>query len=298
MEYFLLVISVFLGTTKSILSKTVKSPNERAHRTLFSNAVMFTVAFIVVTLIGMRSFDSIQNVPFFLSLGYAICTVGGQVALMQAVSMGSVSISSLFYSCGFLLPTLFGTIYYTENFHFLQGIGIFLIVIAFLLSIEKSDKKFSVKWLIYALLGLFFSGMVGIIQKLFVKEYQEVSLDIFLSVSFAFMIFLSGMLYAILLIYAKKKASDTSLEKSKTAGKTWIALIVLGGTIGLANKLNTYLTGVLPSVVSFPVINGGTIFLTSIVSMSLFKEKLSVKQKVAIVIGIVAILCIGIGKTL
>lgn len=296
MEYPLLMGSVALGTTKSILSKLVKEKNEKAYKTLFSNIIMFTVSFIVVTAMGFHSLNGYQGVPLLLAILYGVCTVGGQIALMQAVTIGPVSISSLFYSCGFLLPTIFGTIYYKENFHFLQGIGIGLTLLAFLLSIEKEEKGFDFKWLGAAILGLIFSGAVGIIQKLFVKEYPHVALDSFLSASFAFMIVFS--VAAFLVLYLKDKKKDGFQQKLAIKKKNIIFLCVLGLVIGLANKLNTYLTGILPSAVSFPVINGGTIFITSIVSMLLFKEKLSLKQKIAIIIGIVAIICIGISKNL
>ena len=155
MEYLLLVVSVFLGMTKSILSKTVKEENEPIYKTLFSNIVMFSVAFVVVTLMAINSLKYILDLPIILALLYAAFTVAAQISFMQAVSLGPVSISSLFYSCGFLLPTIFGTIYYKENFHILQGIGIAFIIVAFYFSVDTSQRKCNIKWLIFALLGLF-----------------------------------------------------------------------------------------------------------------------------------------------
>ena len=68
--------------------------------------------------------------------------------------------------------------------------------------------------------------------------------------------------------------------------------------MGLVNKTNTYLSGVLPSVIVFPVINGGVILATTIVSRFIFKEKLSLLQKAGLAVGALGIVCIAIGKLL
>ena len=87
----------------------------------------------------------------------------------------------------------------------LQLGGIALVIVAFLLSTEKGGKQLNWKWFISALLGLLFSGCVGIIQKIFVKEYVGVSLDLFLSASFGFMVLLSGLAFCFLYFNEKGK---------------------------------------------------------------------------------------------
>ena len=74
--------------------------------------------------------------------------------------------------------------------------------------------------------------------------------------------------------------------------------IPLGVIIGGLNLLNTYLSGVLPSVVVFPAINGGAIFLTTLLSAIVFKEKPTKRQTLALVIGIGAILLIALSQLL
>ena len=64
------------------------------------------------------------------------------------------------------------------------------------------------------------------------------------------------------------------------------------------NKTNTYLSGVLPSVLVFPITNGGVILATTLLSVLFFKEKLSLLQKIGLVIGILGIFSITIGKAI
>jgi drug/metabolite transporter (DMT)-like permease len=73
-----------------------------------------------------------------------------------------------------------------------------------------------------------------------------------------------------------------------------VSATVLGGIMGTANLLNTYLAGVFSSVITFPVVNGGRILLTSVLVPFLFKEKTSRLQKTGIILGFIAILLIAL----
>ena len=85
---------------------------------------------------------------------------------MEAVETGSVSVSSLFYSCGFIIPTIWENVYYKEGMNLLHIFGILFIFASFVLSSRlKKDKGFKVVWLA-ALGGTLFSGLVGVAQKL------------------------------------------------------------------------------------------------------------------------------------
>lgn len=85
---------------------------------------------------------------------------------MKAVETGSVSVSSLFYSCGFIIPTIWENVYYKEGINLLHIFGILFIFASFALSSRlKKDKGFKVGWLA-ALGGTLFSGLVGVVHKL------------------------------------------------------------------------------------------------------------------------------------
>ena len=65
---------------------------------------------------------------------------------------------------------------------------------------------------------------------------------------------------------------------------------VIGGlTCAVANIINLKLAIEVPSVVFFPIYSGGLIMTNALVSSFWFKEKLSARQKIAFVIGFVAV---------
>ena len=306
MEYVLLAVAVLLGASKNMFTKIVKKKTVTFFDTMKMNVITFAVALVTVFFIGITSIKTTFQVPWLLVICYAVCTLGSQIALMKAVELGPVAISSLFYSCGFMLPTIFGSVYYKEEINALHILGIVLTIGSFILSTKKEEgRRVNFTWLIAALGGLFFSGMVGIMQKLFTTEYVQYKLDNFLFVAFSCIILMSAIAMLFAWLFNKNVKPDRTMDSSmdcRTKGnallKQYGFTIALGAVMGLVNKTNTYLSGVLPSVIVFPIINGGVILSTTVLSMLIFKEKLSKRQKAGLLIGIVGIISITIGKAM
>ena len=98
MEYVLLAVAVLLGASKNMFTKIVKKKTVTLFDTMKMNIITFAVALVTVFFIGITSIKTTFQVPWLLVICYAICTLGSQIALMKAVELGPVAISSLFYS--------------------------------------------------------------------------------------------------------------------------------------------------------------------------------------------------------
>ena len=70
--------------------------------------------------------------------------------------------------------------------------------------------------------------------------------------------------------------------------------VVCGLFVAIINKINLYLSGQMPSIIFFPIVNGGVIILSSAIAVAVFGEKLSLKQKLGIIVGIVSVCLLGI----
>ena len=149
MKYLLLVISVFTGSAKSLLTKQIKSKEENYSQLFIDNTIAFFTTLIAIFVVSFFSNQSLfYQLPIFLAMCYAFCTLLSQICLLLATGSGSVSISSLFYSCGFIIPTFFGAIKYGEKITALHVVAILMIVASFFLSASKDkEKKFNLKWL-------------------------------------------------------------------------------------------------------------------------------------------------------
>ena len=72
-------------------------------------------------------------------------------------------------------------------------------------------------------------------------------------------------------------------------------MLISGVCVAVNNKLNLYLSGVIDSVIFFPVVNGGGLVLTTLASLLIFKERLRAKQWIGILFGIASVLCLCVG---
>ena len=319
MNWLLLFAAVLLGSAKVILSRIIKKQTKSAVLTLLFNSIFFLIACIIVTLVGISSMRLAGSVPFGLAVAYAASTVTSQILIMVALENGSVSLSSLFSSCGFILPSLWGWIQFHESVSVLHIIGLLVVLSAFVLATDfRKTKKFNWKWFLAATGSMIFAGVTGIVQKEFVAVSAPEVLYPFLSIALLMATALCGITGAVAAVgkYKKEKFLSASFEdtagaeggteqtseepeairkKTRPLSKPVVFVFILGIVMGFLHLMNTYLTRVFPTIIIFPVLNGGIIVITTLVSALLFREKLTIRQGISILCGIAGILLISFG---
>lgn len=301
--YLLLALNVSFAVTRSILIKNVKKA-ENGFRSIRFNVMLFVVAVVAMLPLVLSDIEGFSDQPLYLSAIYGVALIGSIVCSVESIACGPVSLSLLFYQSGFLIPTVFGALYFNENMSALSITGLVLVVLSLAITIDRSDKKFSVKWLSLSVSGLVFCGLLGIVQKLFgkYKTAHPAAGQIhftFISLSFALIIALITMLVAYYFPAKANRAIDSETNNEqieRPSAKKCVFVIVIGVLLSAVNVLNTILAGKLPSVVFFPVFNVGVIVLSTIVSALLLKERPSLKQIVSIALGSFAIIIIALGQ--
>lgn len=285
MEYILTFLSVVLGTGKNIISKLGSNYFSNIADCMKLNMVTSLLACAVFGLAAGGRFAGEKDTIFFiLSFLYGLCTLFSQVFYIAAVKGGAVSICSLIYSCGFIIPTVFAAIFFKESVTPLKIIGISLLTVCTVTVSYKKEKTKEYKWLIPACLAMLSSGGVGVLQKIVRNSYPQWNIDEYLFFAFAFMFFLScfGM----------------AANKGKSNGysvKYAVCTMLLSVCVAGANKLNLYLSGVLSGVVFFPCVNGGCLIASSLMSGLIFKERFDIKKIIAISGSIIAIILVSCG---
>ncbi len=287
MEYVLLILSVFLATTKSLLSKVVEKKSQ--HR---FNGIVFGLGSIILLVVAIIKGFTFSFETLIYALIYSVFALGSQLFFYNATRLGDVGVSSLVYYCGFVIPTVFSAIVWSEEIGIFRIIGIVMILLSFVLATEKKEEKGGIKWLINALGGLLCSGAVGIVQKLYMKSAVSGEISVMLFEAFAFVSLISFALYLILErknIKAEEKAEEKTEEKPLKRAFPFIVIGLMVCANAFANLINGILAGALPGVIFFPAVNGGSILLASIGGILLFKEKPTPRKLISIITGIVAI---------
>ena len=287
MAYFVLFASVFVDTIKNIFLNMFGKDYTKTYQDAFLfNAVCSIGALLLLICIGPEF--SISSYSMILAFFFALVTAMAQFFLLMSMATGSMSFSVLFSYLGLVVPTLYSIFVGGQSVKAYQIVGLLLMIVTLYLCVgAKNETKITLKWIIYSVASFLAWGGVGLIQYLHQSSPHKEEISGFLIWSFVMMTIMFIVMY-----FIARRVTDEKPKYIVKSNATWIALGA-GVIVGATNKVNLYLSGVLPSIVFFPIINGGVIILSGIASILVFKEKLNKKQILGIILGIVSICLLG-----
>ncbi|MDF2673778.1 MAG: hypothetical protein K0R09_2043 [Clostridiales bacterium] len=212
----------------------------------------------------------VTGVFFFLSFIY----------YQKSVNENGASLSGTFGKLGILIPMLVSIFIWKELPNALQWIGIFLAITSILMVNLSFNSKTPAKINPTLILLFLFGGIAEFQNKLFQKytiiEYK----DIFLFCVF-FTSFIISLVYTI-----------------RSKDKVKVRDILVGLLVGIPNLFSSYFLilalDLIPTSVAFPLYSAGSIIFISLGSLILYKERLTLKNKLAIFLVIIALVLINI----
>ncbi len=288
MNNFLLAVSLCCGVGKNLLSKAGEQSFSGLRGLMRANMV---TAALAICFFAWQSIGAPQNglgLLVILAVCYGIFTLGSQSLYILAVKQGSVSICSLIYSSSFLLPTIYSVFRFSETVTLSKAMGIALMLLAILLVSKSkgSPARTGRTQVVYALLAMLCAGLVGVLQKEFGTRFLPEQLPVFLCVAFLTMLVCSLLLD---LGAARHGQAAPPLNAA-----FWLPALLLGLCVTVANQLNTFLASALPGILFFPVLNGGCILFSALLSAIIFHEHIPLRTWLGISVGIGAIVCIAV----
>lgn len=288
MNYMILAISMlaclFGGLIKKICGNRFENKDAMYQ---FYNAVISIISALVLIVVS----DNLKISAYTILLGiiFGVITALQSVFNMKAFEKGPYSYTTVIVSLSTIIPALSGYFFWDEMISSVQVIGILLMLLCFICSVNFNGekKKSSVAWLVYTFITFVCTGLIGVMQKIHQKSAYKQELDGFLVIAFfiSFLYSVIGFLHA---NRSGRKWEKTIIKKEITL--TIIVFMVMAGVcVAANNKMNLYLSGVMDSAIFFPTVNGGGLVLSTIASQILFKEKLSKRQWIGVAFGIVAV---------
>lgn len=239
---------------------------------------------------------AVSPATLFYAIIYGINWVLLAVVNNLALKTGPLSYTSVIISLSLVIPTFSGWLFWGERISALQLIGIIFMIMFFVLSNEKSedDKKAKKIWYVYVTVAFVSNGFCGIIQKLHQSSSGAEQTTGFVFTALLISIVISTPLMLFFKGKERKNRPSENSEGLKTGSKTkYIVLLLLltaGVCSGLVNQINLYLVGIMDSAVFFPVVNGGNLILTMLLSVTAFKEKPTSKQWLGLAMGMTAVI--------
>ena len=281
MNALLLITTLISLTIRELVGKIYTKKIDGGVHTYAVLAGLGTILFFFVTS-GILNFQT-GILPYAILFGVSYLLSG--IYTLKALATGSLSLTALIINCALILPTLYGLIILKEQGSFFLYIGVALLFAALVL-VNKSSEKTPVtgKWLLYVTIAFFAGGMCSIAQKAQQEAFGGAGKNELMILSLGIVI-VTNLVLALL-----KERERIRLYAAKA-----VVTGFPGGIInGVINLFVMIMLGRMPTSTVFPLISGGGIILTHIVSRMFYKEKLSRRQTVGFIIGILSVIFLNL----
>ena len=266
-----------------ILNKVCKKDLPTTNHTYRFNTLMYAVCIILFGILAISGGFSLFTAG--LGLLFGVVTALSNYYKMQSLSTGPMHITLLITTSSMIIPTMSG-VFFGEDFSLPKLCLVFVLIFFIYLSLEKkSGTKINGRWLVFCALAFVFQGSIGVLQKVHQSSSHKAETG-----SFLFIAFICSLVYSLI------RSRSTSYKSLGFTRKLFVFALICGVCTFLMNFLNLRLSGLLPSQLFFPLINGSAIILSSLASIVIFKEKLNKKQIVGLCGGILSLVAICLVK--
>lgn len=231
---------------------------------------------------------------FILKFGiiFGIATMAMSLLRTFAAKEGPLGHTSLIVTLSSVITAASGCIFWHERLTLFKVIGIILMVICFIFSIDlsnKENKQKTLKWFMFSILAMLATVGVGLIQKIQQESTYKSNFGTFLFAAFVAETIISFALY-----FIEKQRNKTIEVKFYINLKYIICMLISGICIGTANITAVILTGRVDTALVFPIVNGVPLMGNIVLGMILFNERIQKRQLIGIASGILAIACLCI----
>lgn len=281
----LILCLCILATSKVMLQGgfAKKSVNTFMDAVCFNGIIFFFAAFVFAKDIFNGNFA-----VFLFGTVFGCLTVFFQLSYIKAMSYGNVSLTVLIVNLSMIIPVSVSVLAFDEQLTVTKVLGFLLIVITLFMSVDKKGKSENLKkWILPVMLAFLINGALSVLQQIFGKTVWQNEKSAFTAWSYIIATVLSLIMY----LFMKLKGKNTTFKvKPRVLG---IGMCI-GAILGVFQFLYTGAVTTIDGLLLFPVYNGGTLILSSVAGVVLLKDKLTVKQIIGILTGIVGIVIINL----
>ena len=208
---------------------------------------------------------------------------------MLALRSGTVALSSLFGTAGLIVPCIAGIFLFNAPMSWGQWLGVAIFFVAAYLMITSSSKiacKFTFKTFLLLLGVMFTNGFTMLAQQMFTFYVPEGDVSVFSFLSFGIV----GIFMIIMAIITSARSEHT--EGDKLTPSIMGMALLLAIAVFIINQLAKLSTAFVSQVVLFTFINGGSTIIAAIVAAVCFRERLTVRSVLGIIIGVASMVII------
>ena len=300
MGYLYLVLALAFGITKAYCGKRSSFAATSSYNSVLINTVRMTLCVLIGAVIvlasGIHSLLLTTPKLILFSLLCAVGTAAFTVSWILAVRTLAYMLVEVFVMAGVVIPLTLCSIIYKEPIGTVQIVGVLLLLVAVYLmcTYKKAEKVvLSAKSFLLLLLCSASSGLCDFSQKLYAKEIKNVDVSVFNLYTY---IFAAIILFSIFLIFQRKQKRKG--ETPPPTGTIVKPIIHYVSIMAVALFLNAYFKTMsakyLDAILLYPLSNGCAVILSLLMSIFIFKEKITAKGILGIALAVISIILINV----
>ena len=283
-----LILAILFSTGVFVAMRLFKRFGLDNHQALMWNYVFATGTGFVVC----ESYETIPQIvaePWFgLSILTGFWFIFTYLLMTASTQRSGVTVTSLSSKLSVVLPILAGVIFLHEKLNLVASVGIVLALVALVLVVggrnNKTDgrdvsRKVSMILPIFIFFG---TGTGDILMK--ITEQQNTVGNLGFMIAFIYFV---ALVFGIIIVVWDLVKGKSKWEWKNAAG---------GIGLGVINYFSTYCVyyamRCFDNVVLFPIYNIGVVSLTALTGWLLFKEKLTLKNYIGLIIALIAVILI------
>ena len=283
----LLSLSIILGGGRTILSKSISGMPFGERGFFAMQATIFATGAVLLFAVNPSAFSGLLPISLLYGAIYSALSVTSQWCYTVALRRGEASICGTVYSMGFVMPTLAGMFFWSEEVSLPKILGIIIVIPTLIISGMKGKSSPMQKaalgnaYIIPLCIAMLAAGTLGILQKHLPTSASgsQISAVIIISFVLSFAVSLGCAVFS----------RPVPIKSPK---KSFLSATGVGICFGSCNFLNTLLAGMLDSTVLFPTLNIGIILFTLLLGVIFFGEKFGRRQIAIVALGTASILLI------
>lgn len=295
MHFAILAIAAFV-----LQNACCKEYGRRFPDTLYAQALMTLFSVVIVTVI-MALLGGMQALTFkgyLIAAAFGLFFVMTLCAMTLAMSCGHMGITLLIQNSSLIVPAVVGLVVWNEKLTLCKGIGV--IAILFMLFLSSGDGSAPVdpearknwnkrRWFFFTALSFIGDSTLNILQKLMALECANTT-----STVFTFWTSLFSIIVALAIVLFCRIKGEKRLVNGKN-GRSFAACIAgIGlGTAG-GNAYTILALTVLPSVVMFPLQQGGVVLAMWMIGVLIYREKVTRRGLAMLISGLAGIVLLNL----
>lgn len=274
--YLLLVAAAILFAIQFIFNQKYQQSKGEGCDAALLFQIYVAVASGCLMLLLNRFYIKLTLFSVMVAVFYAVDIILYIYFSMKAFANANLSVYSIFTMLGgMILPFVYGTVFCDEGITVSKVISFVLIVVSLVLTYSKGNS--STKCMRYYLAVFFFNGMMAVISKIHQSNVAHCTDSrSFLAITYV-CVFIIALVW-----YFVRNRKMTLLTPKESAFSLGYALCN-----GIAEMFCLIALTKLPASVQYPMITGGVILFSTIVSIVVEKQR-SVKSICSALIALVA----------